>query len=175
MRDEPLAAPPPSRASTGPGSGAVQTGSARAPAPPGARMRQAMRHPHNWTQLVRFCAVGGLGYVVNLGVFYVLAEELDVHHLAAATTAFLVAVTNNFFFNRYWTFQAGAGRARSQAVRYIAVNVTSLAFQLAVLEVLVSVVGSPKVLAQAISVAAQVPLNFAGNKMWTFGLRAPEG
>ena len=30
---------------------------------------QGLRRPHNWMQLVKFCAVGGSGYVVNLSVF----------------------------------------------------------------------------------------------------------
>jgi dolichol-phosphate mannosyltransferase len=42
-------------------------------------------------------------------------------------------------------------------------------FSLAVLQLLVGVVGAPKVLSQAISLAAATPLNFLGNKMWSFG------
>ena len=33
------------------------------------RVRAGLRKPHNWVQLVKFCAVGGSGYVVNLAVF----------------------------------------------------------------------------------------------------------
>ena len=33
------------------------------------RVRHGLRRPHNWMQLVKFCAVGGSGYVVNLCVF----------------------------------------------------------------------------------------------------------
>jgi putative flippase GtrA len=39
-----------------------------------------------------------------------------------------------------------------------------------VLELLVSVVGVPKLAAQAISIATATPLNFIGNKMWSFAL-----
>jgi putative flippase GtrA len=38
-----------------------------------------------------------------------------------------------------------------------------------VLEVLVSVVGAPKIPAQAVAVLAATPLNFVGNKLWSFG------
>ena len=79
------------------------------------RVRAGLRKPHNWVQLLKFCAVGGSGYVVNLCVFAVCVELLGLHHLVAATVAFVVAVTNNFWWNRHWTFEAGAGRARFQA------------------------------------------------------------
>ena len=42
-------------------------------------------------------------------------------------------------------------------------------FSLAVLELLVTSLGAPKVLAQAISLILATPLNFVGNKMWSFG------
>ena len=41
-------------------------------------------------------------------------------------------------------------------------------FAAAVLELLVSVVGVSALPAQAISIIAATPLNFIGNKMWSF-------
>jgi dolichol-phosphate mannosyltransferase len=120
-------------------------------------------------QLAKFLAVGGTGYAINLLVFSLLAVGLNVHHLAAATIAFLVAVTNNFWLNRHWTFAAGDGHAGFQAARFFTVSVLAFFFSLAVLELLVSGFGMPKVLAQAVSLAAATPLNFLGNKMWSFG------
>jgi putative flippase GtrA len=138
-------------------------------APMHARLLDALREPHNWVQLAKFLAVGGTGYAINLLVFSLLAVGLGVHHLAAATIAFLVAVTNNFWLNRHWTFAAGDGHAGFQAARFFTVSVLAFFFSLAVLELLVSGFGMPKVLAQAVSLAAATPLNFLGNKMWSFG------
>jgi dolichol-phosphate mannosyltransferase len=133
------------------------------------RVRHGMRRPHNWMQLFKFCVVGGSGYVVNLCVFAFSVGVLDVHHLVAATIAFVVAVTNNFWWNRHWTFGARDGHAGFQAARFFTVSVIAFAFAAAVLELLVSVGDVPEVLAQAISILAATPLNFIGNKMWSFG------
>ena len=132
------------------------------------RVRRGLQHRHNWLQLVKFCLVGGSGYVVNLAVFTAALSVLGVHHLAAATIAFAVAVANNFWWNRHWTFAAGGESARFQALRFFAVSTGAFVFQAAMLEVLVVGASSPEVLAQAISVAAATPLNFVGNKMWSF-------
>ena len=86
------------------------------------RVRSGMRRPHNWVQLIKFCLVGGSGYVVNLCVFALCVEVIGLHHLAAA-----------------------------------------------ILELEVSVLGMPEVPAQAISIVMATPLNFIGNKMWSFG------
>jgi dolichol-phosphate mannosyltransferase len=132
------------------------------------RVRAGLRRPHNWLQLTKFCAVGASGYVVNLCVFAVFVGPLDAHHLIAATAAFVVAVLNNFWWNRHWTFRARGGRAGFQAARFFTVSVAAFVFAAAVLELLVSVVGVSELPAQAISIIAATPLNFIGNKMWSF-------
>jgi dolichol-phosphate mannosyltransferase len=134
------------------------------------RVRAGLRRPHNWVQLLKFCAVGVSGYAVNLCVFAVCVELLGIHHLLAATVAFVVAVTNNFWWNRHWTFQARSGHAGFQAARFFTVSIVAFLFAASVLELLVSVAGMAEVPAQAISIVAATPLNFIGNKMWSFAL-----
>ena len=144
---------------------------ATAPAPPlapAARLRAGIRKPQNWLQLAKFCAVGGSGYVVNIIVFALAVEVGDLHHLVAATLAFLVAVTNNFWWNRHWTFRAHDGHAGFQAARFLVVSVVAFLFAATVLEVLVSSAGMAEIPAQAISIVVATPLSFIGNKLWSF-------
>ena len=72
------------------------------------RIGAAARRPGSWFQLLKFGLVGGLGYLLNLAVFALLARGLGVHYAAAAVAAFCVAVTNNFLWNRHWTFERRA-------------------------------------------------------------------
>jgi len=132
------------------------------------RVRHGMRRPHNWYQLVKFCVVGGSGYVVNLLVFTACVKVFSLHHLVAATCAFVVAVANNFWWNRHWTFGAGDGHAGFQAARFFTVSVAALLINLAVLQALVGGTSLGDLSAQAIAVAVAMPFNFLGNKLWTF-------
>jgi putative flippase GtrA len=132
------------------------------------RVRAGLRRPHNWLQLVKFLTVGASGYVVNLCVFAFFVAVLDTHHLIAATAAFAVAVTNNFWWNRHWTFRARGGHPGFQAARFFTVSIVAFLFAAGVLELLVSVAGLPELPAQALAIVAATPLNFVGNKMWSF-------
>jgi|SRR5436305_9320177 len=131
------------------------------------RIGAAARRPASWIQLLKFGLVGGSGYLINLAVFAVLAG-LGVHHVLAAIGAFCVAVTNNFLWNRYWTFGPGEGPARFQAARFFAVSLASLGLNIALLELLISNHLTGELAAQAIAVAVAMPFNFLGNKLWTF-------
>lgn len=139
------------------------------PLAPAARLRAGVRKPQNWLQLAKFCVVGGSGYVVNIAVFSLAVAVGDLHHLVAATLAFLVAVTNNFWWNRHWTFGARDGHAGFQAARFLAVSVVAFVFAATVLELLVSSAGMAEIPAQAISIVVATPLSFLGNKLWSFG------
>ncbi len=132
------------------------------------RLRHGVRKTDNWLQLFKFCAVGGSGYVVNLIVFTFFLQALGVHHLVAAFAAFVVAVANNFWWNRHWTFDAGDGHAGFQAARFFTVSVFAFVFAATVLEFLVRFTHLSEVSAQAISIIVATPLNFVGNKMWSF-------
>ena len=121
----------------------------------------------NWVQLFQFGIVGGTGYLVNLAVFAVLNGPLDIHYIGAAILAFCVAVMNNFWWNRHWTFDAKHGHAGFQAARFFTVSVLALGINLIALELLVGA-GVGELPAQAMAVAIAMPFNFVGNKLWTF-------
>ena len=133
----------------------------------GGRAGAALRRPHNWVQLAKFCSVGATGYAVNLAVFSALFLWADWHHLAAATVSFLVAVTNNYTWNRLWTFRGQRGHVAYQGVQFLAVAVCALVANLLVLEGLVAL-GLEEIPAQAIAIVLVTPLNFVGNKLWSF-------
>ena len=155
MRDDTLTAPTPT------------------PPPVHVRGRHGLKRPHTWIQLMKFFAVGGSGYVVNIGVYSLIHEGLGIGHLRSATAAFVVAVFNNFWWNRHWTFGARDGHAGFQAARFFAVSVVVFLFALGVSQLLVSTTDIPDVIAQAISIVVATPLNFVGNKMWSFGRSVP--
>jgi dolichol-phosphate mannosyltransferase len=131
------------------------------------RIGRGTRKPENWTQLFKFGFVGGSGYVVNLIAFAILVGPFNFHHISAAIVAFCVAVTNNFLWNRHWTFEAGHGHAGFQAARFLTVSVAGLVINLIVLELFVRS-GMADVPAQALAVAIAMPFNFIFNKLWTF-------
>jgi putative flippase GtrA len=133
----------------------------------GARASRALRQPHNWLQLAKFCVVGASGYVVNLTVYAVLVRRFDVHYMPAAVCSFAVAVTNNYLWNRLWTFRGQRGHFYYQGLRFLVVSLAALAANLVVLRVLVAA-GLDEVTAQAVAIILVTPVNFIGNKLWSF-------
>jgi putative flippase GtrA len=99
---------------------------------------------------------------------FTVAHLAGVHYLPAAVLGFLVAVTHNFLWNRHWTFAAGGGAKRRQSPRFLAVSLLGFAVQAGLLTLLVEAGGLAEPLAQAISIALAMPVNFGLNRIWTF-------
>lgn len=126
-----------------------------------------MRRPHNWIELAKFCTVGASGYVVNLGVYSLLLNLFNLHYALAATGSFVVAASWNYWWNRHWTFREARGHFGVQGARFFVVSGVVYGGNLALLSLLVAA-GIGKIVAEAAAIVLVTPLNFLGNKLWSF-------
>ncbi len=131
------------------------------------RARRALGRSENWIELLKFSAVGLSGYVVNLVVYVSLLKGAGLHYLPAATCSFVVAVTNNYVWNRHWTFRSRRGHFYLQGARFFLVSLAALLLNLAFLWVLVEL-GAGAILAEAAAIVLVMPFSFSANKLWSF-------
>ncbi len=138
-----------------------------------ASLRSALRSVRNWQELGKFCVVGAVGYLINLAVYDAILHE-HVHYLVAATCSILVAVTSNYTWNRLWTFREHRGHVGIQGMRFFIVSLVALGANLVVLHLLIAYGDLGKLPAQAAAIVLVTPLNFVGNKLWSFRRAAAE-
>lgn len=130
-----------------------------------ARWAQALRSPHNWIQLAKFGAVGASGYVINLAVY---AALLGIGAHKAAVVSFAVSAGSNYWWNRHWTFAHQKGHFGLQGARFFAVAIAALAVNQVWLLVFLDWLHWGKIVSQAVAIVLVTPLNFLGNKLWSF-------
>jgi putative flippase GtrA len=130
-----------------------------------ARTARALRRSHNWIQLAKFGLVGVGGYVVNLAVY---AALLGIGAHKAALISFVVSAANNYWWNRHWTFAREKGHFGQQGVRFFVVALAALAVNQLWLLVFLDWLGWGKIVSQAVAIVLVTPLNFLGNKLWSF-------
>jgi putative flippase GtrA len=121
-----------------------------------SRTSAALRRRTNWVQLIKFGIVGASGYVVNLVVFAALLGWGA--HIAAA----------NYWWNRHWTFVRQKGNIGAQGARFFVVSSAAFVVNQLWLVVFIDLLHWRKVVSQAIAIILVTPLNFLGNKLWSF-------
>src|SRR5204862_6626530 len=77
------------------------------------------------------------------------------------------AVTNNYLWNRLWTFRHAKGHFAFQGLRFFVVALLAYVGNLAILTILVEL-GLGEIVSQAIAIVLVTPANFIGNKHWSF-------
>jgi putative flippase GtrA len=133
------------------------------------RLGAALRHRGNWAQLAKFAVVGAIGAVINLAVYKAMLAA-GLHYLLAATVSFLVAVTSNYVWNRVWTFRDRRAGVAAQGARFFVISLLALGANLLILHVLVRA-GTGKFVGQALAIVLVTPVNFVGNRLWSFRRR----
>jgi len=136
-------------------------------------------HKRFWlAKYLKFAFIGGIGTIINLAIFWTSVEFFHVHYLWAVALAFVVADTNNFIWNRLWTFRSKRSIA-PQYVQFLVVSVDGLMLNEIlmknIVEDLMPSLGIAEdkaslylVVAQIVSIFIVSLFNFAVNSLWTF-------
>jgi putative flippase GtrA len=130
-----------------------------------SRTSAALRRRHNWVQLMKFGIVGATGYAINLIVF---AALLSWGAHVAAAISFVAAAASNYWWNRHWTFVHQKSHIGAQGARFFVVSLAAFAVNQLWLVLFIDLLHWHKVVSQAIAIILVTPLNFLGNKLWSF-------
>jgi len=119
--------------------------------------------------LIKFAVVGLSGVGVNMAVYMGLTA-FGANYMMAAVCSFLVAVSNNFYWNLLWTFK---GRANDKSIqrKYVSFFIISginLGVNLLILRLLVEELKIDERVAQMVAIAVVSGLNFILNYTITF-------
>ena len=129
------------------------------------RTTAALRRRANWVQLAKFGVVGASGFVINLAIYKVL---LGIGAHKAAAVSFVVSAASNYWWNRHWTFAGQKGSFALQGMRFYVVSIVAFAVNQLWLAVFLDLLGWGKLISEALAIMLVTPLNFLGNKLWSF-------
>ena len=115
-----------------------------------------------------FGLVGGLCLAINTLVLWLLTSGLGLHYLLATLIAFLTITPLGFLLNKVITFRTRREHARIELPRYFAAMAGSLAANLTLMYLLVSVLGVWYLAASLIIAATLMVATFLASDRWSF-------
>lgn len=120
-------------------------------------------------QLLRFVAVGAVGFGVGLAVLTGLHGLAGVNYLVAYVASFFAANGAGYLLNAYFTFSAQSVN-RAGALRYMIINAIMLCVNTMALKLLVERAHIWYVTAAIILAVAATPLTFVAHRLVTYRL-----
>jgi putative flippase GtrA len=133
------------------------------------RVRIGIQRGENWMQLIRFGVVGTSGFIVNTVAFAVLLHVIGLDYKIALPIAYLAGTINNFIWNSRWTFNhKKEAHPVEQGVKFFIVSTFAFGADYGIVVAFVHWTSLEKVLIQVIANILVIPVNFLGQKLWSF-------
>lgn len=57
-------------------------------------------------QILKFGVVGGIAFVIDYGILFLLAKVVGLNELISAAISFIISLTFNYFLSTKWVFEA---------------------------------------------------------------------
>ncbi len=129
-------------------------------------------------QFIKFCIVGGLGFVTDMAVFTILKNLLQAESKLLLNIiplfGYIAAVTQNYLINHFWTFGDQTKKISPSKKAYaifFAVSLTALMPRYIVYNYILSSFGKSGLypeFANFVGIVAATVFNFIGSKYFVF-------
>ena len=120
---------------------------------------------------IRYCLVGLVGMLVNIGAYLLLNRYFQIPLQAASLTAIEASIVSNFLLNNYWTFKTRPKKLsmiRRLLNFHIAAGISGLLFYYLFFLLLTTVLGINDVLSILLATTTGTISNYTINSLWTW-------
>mgnify|MGYP002855544733 CR=1 FL=1 len=126
----------------------------------------------NWKliwKFVKFSAVGLSGMVVDFGVTWLCKEKLHRNKYLSNSLGFVLAATNNYLWNRIWTFQSTSTQIPVEYGKFFIISLIGLGINNMIIYLLHGRLRWNFWLSKVTAVGVVTLWNFVMNNLFTFG------
>ena len=120
---------------------------------------------------IRYCCVGVIGTLVNLGAYLLLNKYFQIPLQVASLIALETSIVSNFLLNNFWTFKARSKKLsilRRLVNFHIAAGISGILFYYLFFLLLTIVLGINEILSILLAITAGTLSNFTINSVWTW-------
>lgn len=119
-------------------------------------------------KFLKFCIVGFSGMVVDFGFTWLCKEKFKWNKYVSNSIGFVLAATNNYIWNRCWTFQSDNANIPIEYGKFLMISVIGLGLNNLVIYLLHEKLKLNFYLAKLIAIGAVTIWNFVMNYRFTF-------
>jgi len=122
-------------------------------------------------KFLTYAAIGGSCALLNLAILWLLTSVLALHYLVSTLIAFFALTPVGFWLQKLVTFRTPLASAPFEWPRYFLTMGSSLAANLALMYLLVSILGLWYLAASVVVSLLFLVANFLVNNYWSFARR----
>ncbi len=124
-----------------------------------------------WTivmRFIRFGIVGASGMIVDFGVTWLCKEKLRWNKYVSNSLGFILAASNNYFWNRLWTFHSESVEIVREYSTFVLIALVGLGLNNLIIWLLHEKAQLNFYLSKLIAIGCVMIWNFSMNYVFTF-------
>jgi len=118
-------------------------------------------------QFVRYIFVGGFSALIDIGLLFILNNELGVNYLLAAALAFLAGLATNYLLSIVWIFRS-TGNVKKEFVIFSVIGIAGLIWTEIIMWFFVEKIDLSVMLSKLIALVLVLFWNFIMRKKFAF-------
>ena len=122
----------------------------------------------DFIKFIKFGLVGCSGLVIDFSITWICKEKLLINKYISNALGFLFAVTSNYFFNKYFTFQDTNNQLATQFLSFLIISIIGLLLSTSFLYLLQKNTKLNFYVCKAIVTIIVFFWNFTANSLYTF-------
>ena len=122
-------------------------------------------------ELLLYGICGALTTILDIGIFWVLANVINLHYLFANAIAWILAITFSFLTNKYFVFESRSFSRKvwvKEATEFFGARGLSCVIDMGGMFLMVSILGINKNYAKLIINVMVTIINYILSKFWIF-------
>lgn len=119
-------------------------------------------------KFLKFCVVGFSGMVVDFGITWLCKEKFGWNKYVSNSLGFILAATNNYLWNRLWTFQSTNKNIPVEYGKFFLISIIGLGINNLVVYLLHGKLKLNFYLAKIFAIGVVTIWNFVMNYLFTF-------
>lgn len=124
---------------------------------------------NTFIQFFRYCFVGGLAFLVDYGLLYLLSDKVGLHYLLSASIAFIAGLVVNYLISTFWVFSESKYEdKRKEFAIFAIIGVIGLGLTEGLMWLFTDLAGLHYMLSKLITAALVLLWNFIARKLILF-------
>lgn len=124
---------------------------------------------NGWIQLFRYSFVGGVAFVVDFGLLWLLTDRCGLHYAISATISFIAGLTVNYLVSVRWIFRKHILNKRIvEFIIYGTIGVVGLGLNVVIIWIFTELLRIHYLLSKIVSTAIVLIWNFTARRFILF-------
>lgn len=128
--------------------------------------KQIKKHKKLIDQILKFGVVGGLAFLIDYGLLYVLTEFVGIHYLISSVISFTVSLIFNYILSIKWVFDVTKKQTAKEITIFVILSVIGLGINQVVMYVGSDLLHIYYMLTKIVATAIVMVWNFITRKIF---------